>query len=273
VKGRDLMFKDVTPDKWYYSLISRFLKMKAVSGYEDGTFKPDEKITRAETLSFIEKYRTRSAELVKGLLPSVITIKGKRADGSGAMGSGVVLDKQGFIATNCHVAMDGLDPWQSLEVFMDNVPVGLPAKVVYGDLAQDVAIIKIKADVRLLNPVTLAEKVELLDEIYCIGNPLGYIDTATKGVVSCVRRVIGSTEWIQTDAAINPGNSGGGAFNFLGELIGLPTWVVLWADEGRTIPINNVGFIAPFNKVQEVYQKALAGNAGLIGERINFNIM
>ena len=74
------------------------------------------------------------------------------------MGSGVVLDKQGFIATNCHVAMDGLDPWQSLEVFMDNVPVGLPAKVVYGDLAQDVAIIKIKADVRLLNPVTLAEK-------------------------------------------------------------------------------------------------------------------
>lgn len=267
------MFKDVTPDKWYYSFLQRIFRMKAVSGYEDGTFRPENPVTRVEALALIDKYRQRESELIKGLLPSVVTIKGKRADGSGSMGSGVVLDRQGHIATNCHVAMDGLDPWASLEVFLDDVPVGLPAKVLYGDLAQDVAIVKIKADERLLHPVNFAEKVELLDEVYCIGNPLGYIDTATKGVISCVKRQIGSTEWIQTDAAINPGNSGGGAFNFLGELIGLPTWVVLWADEGRTIPINNVGFIAPFNKVQEVYQKALAGNAGLIGERINFNIM
>lgn len=264
------MFKDVTQDKWYYRLIARFLKMKAVSGYEDGTFKPEEFIKRAETLSFIEKYRTRSAELVKGLLPSVITIKGKRANGSGAMGSGVILDKQGHIATNCHVAMDSIDAWYSLEVFLDNVPVGLPARVLYGDFAQDVAILKIQADPNLLHPVAFAEKVELLDEVYCIGNPLGYTDTATNGCVSCVKRLVGSTEWIQTDAAINPGNSGGGAFNFLGELIGLPTWVVLWADEGRTIPINNVGFITPFNKVKEVYQKALGGNAGFVGEKINF---
>lgn len=264
------MFKDVKPGTWYYSLVARFLRMKAVSGYEDETFKPDNPITRAETLAFIEKYRVRSAELVKSLLPSVVAIKGKRKEGTTSLGSGVVLDRDGYIATNCHVAMDGLDPWQSLEVFLDNVPVGVPAKVIYGDLAQDVAIIHINADARVLNPVTLAERVELLDEIYCIGIPLGYTDTATKGVASCVKRIIGSTEWIQTDAAINPGNSGGGAFNFLGELIGLPTWVVLWADAEKTIPINNVGFIAPYNKVKEIYQKALAGQVGFVGEKINF---
>ena len=270
------MFKDVKPDAWYYSLVSRFLRMKAVSGYEDNTFKPEEKITRAETLSFIEKYRTRSAELIKGLLPSIVTIKGRRKNGTGALGSGVILNKDGYIATNCHVAMDGIDPWANLEVFLDDMPgMGIKANVLYGDYSQDIAIIKINAAaiLDLLHPVSFANKVELLDEVYCIGNPLGYTDTATRGVISCVKRKIGNSEWIQTDAAINPGNSGGGAFNFMGELVGLPTWVVVWADSEKTIPVNNVGFITPYYKVQEVYQKALAGQVALVGEPVNFRLL
>lgn len=268
------MFTDVKPGTWYYNLIDRFLRMKAVSGYEDGSFKPDQNITRAETLSFIEKYRRRESELIKSLLPSVVTIKGKRADGTGVLGSGVVLDKQGHIATNCHVAMDGIVPWQSLQVFLDGMPsAGITAVVKYGDFSQDIAIIKVQADPSLLYPVGVPESVELLDEVYCIGNPLGYQDTASKGVISCVRRVIGNTEWYQTDAAINPGNSGGGAFNFLGELIGLPTWVVVWADAEKTIPVNNVGFITPWYKVMEIYQKTLAGNVAFTGTPIHFSVV
>jgi S1-C subfamily serine protease len=265
------MFKDVTPDKWYYSFLQRILKMKAVNGYEDGTFRPENPVTRVEALALIDKYRQRESELIKGLLPSVVTIKGKRTDGLTSLGSGVVLDKQGHIATNVHVAMDGLDPWESLQVILDGMPsAGLNAKVLYGDFSQDIAIIKVNADPALLNPIRFAESIELLDEVYCIGNPLGYTDTASKGVVTCVKRVISSTEWIQTDAAINPGNSGGGAFNYLGELIGLPTFVVLWADAEKTIPINNVGFITPWYKVQEIYNKVKQGNIAFVGERINF---
>ena len=182
------MFKDVTPDKWYYSFLQRIFRMKAVSGYEDGTFRPEKSGYQSRSTRIDRQVPPKRKRINQGLLPSVVTIKGKRADGSGSMGSGVVLDRQGHIATNCHVAMDGLDPWASLEVFLDDVPVGLPAKVLYGDLAQDVAIVKIKADERLLHPVNFAEKVELLDEVYCIGNPLGYIDTATKGVISCVKK-------------------------------------------------------------------------------------
>jgi S1-C subfamily serine protease len=268
------MFKDVTPDKWYYSFLQRILKMKAVDGYEDGTFRPENPVTRVEALALIDKYRQRESELIKGLLPSVVTIKAKRADGRGSLGSGVILDKQGHIATNVHVAMDGLDPWQSLEVFLDSMPnAGLKAKVLNGDFGQDIAIIKIQADPALLCPVQFAESLELLDECYCIGNPLGYTDTASKGVVTCVKRVIGSTEWIQTDAAINPGNSGGGAFNYLGELIGLPTFVVLWADAEKTIPINNIGFITPWYKVKEMYQKALSGQVAFVGEPVKFTAL
>lgn len=267
------MFKDVTPDKWYYAFMQRMTKMKAASGYPDGTFKPENPVTRVEALALIDKYRQRESELIKGLLPSVVTIKAKRASGSGSLGSGVVLDKQGYIATNCHVAMDGLDPWHSLQVYLDDMPLGYDAKVLNGDFGQDIAIIKIQANQTLLQPVSFAESLELLDECYCIGNPLGYTDTATRGVVSCVKRVIGSTEWIQTDAAINPGNSGGGAFNYLGELLGLPTFVVLWADTERTIPINNVGFITPWYKVREQYQKALAGRVAFTGEPVKFTIL
>lgn len=261
------MFTDVKPGYWGYKIISRFLRMFAISGDPDGRFRPEDFTKRVETISFIEKYRTRSAELVKSLAPSVVTIKGKRADGRGALGSGVILDKQGYIATNVHVAMDGADPWHTLEVYLDSMPVGLPAKVLRGLFGQDIAIIKIDVAPGLLQPVEFAQNPpELLDEVYCIGNPLGYTDTASKGVISCAKRIANGWEWIQTDAAINPGNSGGGAFNFMGELIGLPTWIYVWADEAKTIPVSNVGFIAPYWKIQELYKQTLSGNVGFEGE-------
>jgi S1-C subfamily serine protease len=264
------MFKDVLPGYWGYQLISRFFQMKAAGGDPDGRFRPEDSAKRVEILSFLEKYRTRSAELVKSLTPSVVTIKGKRANGTGALGSGVVLDKQGHIATNVHVAMDDLDEWASLQVYLDSMPTaGLPARVLRGVFGQDIAIIKIDAVPDLLQPVVFAQSPpDLLDECYCIGNPLGYTDTASKGVVSCARRVVNGWEWIQTDCAINPGNSGGGAFNFLGELIGLPTWINIWADEARTVPVSNIGFITPYWKVKEIYQQTLAGKVGFEGEPI-----
>lgn len=269
-KGGGTMFSDVKQDSYWYPLIERFYRMGVANGYPDGTFRPDAPISRVEMLALLEKYRTRGLSLVKSLSPSVIKIEGRRKDGTGALGSGVILDKDGYIATNAHVAMDGIDPWHTLHVTLDSGSTVYPATVLRGDFTQDIAIIKINADPSLLQPVRVASSIELLDEVYCIGNPLGYTDTVTAGRISCVKRELQGTEWIQTDAAINPGNSGGGAFNFMGELIGLPTWVVVWADSAKTIPVNNVGFITPHYKVQELYHLAHAGKVGFSGEPVAF---
>jgi len=263
------MFKDVPKDHYAANEIEIAYRLGFVNGRPDGTFGLGEPITREDAVAMLMKSRRHAAGLVKKLAPSVVTIKGKRADGTGSLGSGVILDKQGHIATNCHVAMDGIDPWHTLEVYLDSMPAGIPAKVLRGVFGQDIAIIKINSDPSLLQPVKFAEKPpELLDEVYCIGNPLGYTDTASKGVVSCAKRIANGWEWIQTDCAINPGNSGGGAFNFLGELIGLPTWIYVWADEAKTIPVSNIGFITPYWKVQELYQQTLMGKVGFEGEPV-----
>ncbi|WP_161781850.1 trypsin-like peptidase domain-containing protein [Thermanaerosceptrum fracticalcis] len=263
------MFKDVLPGKWYYSLIERMLKKKAVSGYPDNTFKPEELIKRAEVLSFIEKAQTHEYELIPPLLPSVVTVRAKLKDGRTSLGSGIVLDKDGYIATNCHVVLDGLDPSQEINVILDSLPANINAKVLYGDLGQDIAILKIAADSGLLMPVEFPdEPVKLLDKVFCIGNPLGFTDTVSAGIVSCSKRVIGGNEWIQTDAAINPGNSGGGAFNVKGQFIGLPTFIIVWADEQKTIPVSNIGFISPYYKVAHVYQQAKSGKVAFAGEQV-----
>ena len=165
--------------------------------------------------------------------------------------------------------MDGIDPWHTLHVTLDSGSTVYPATVLRGDFTQDIAIIKINADPSLLQPVRVASSIELLDEVYCIGNPLGYTDTVTAGRISCVKRELQGTEWIQTDAAINPGNSGGGAFNFMGELIGLPTWVVVWADSAKTIPVNNVVLLRHTIKCK-LYHLAHAGKVGFSGEPVAF---
>jgi len=255
------MFKDVPKSHWAYLLIERLLKMKAVSGYPDGTFMPDKQITRAETLAFIDKYVSHEHELIKELLPSVIQVTAKQSDGRTSLGSGVILDKEGYIATNCHVVLDGIDPSSDIKVFLDGLPVGLTAKVKYGDLSHDIAILKIQADPSLLFPVRFPEEeLMLLDKIFCIGCPLGFTDTVSAGLVSCVNRIVRGNSWIQTDCAINPGNSGGGAFNIKGQFIGLPTFVYVWADSEGTIPVSNVGFIAPYYNVKAAYELSRQSN-------------
>ena len=253
------MFKDVPVTHWAHDLIARMLQKKAVGGYPDGTFRPDNLVTRAECLSLIEKAQEHEYGLNRELLPSVVQVTARLSDGRTCLGSGVVQDKDGYISTNCHVIMDGMDPSGSIMVYFDGIPQGYPAVVKYGDLSLDIAILKIQVDdPALLVPVTFPDKgVSLLDTIFCIGNPLGLTDTVSKGIVSCPSREINGRVWIQTDAAINPGNSGGGAFNIKGQFIGIPTFIYVWADEEMTCPVTNVGFIAPWYKVKDIYYKAV----------------
>ena len=136
-------------------------------------------------------------------------------------GSGVVIRKDGYIATNYHV----IEGANKVQVTMHNGD-SYNAKIVGSDRENDIAVIKV--DAKDLTPVEIGDssKVKVGDLAVAIGNPLGQLGgTATSGIVSALDRnlvIEGMTlTLMQTDAAINGGNSGGGLFNGRGELIGI----------------------------------------------------
>lgn len=143
-----------------------------------------------------------------------------KSESSGA-GSGVIVKKNGYIATNYHV-VEGAN---KINVTLKNGK-DYSAKVVGGDKSNDIAVIKINKS--NLNPVTFGDSSKLVigDMAVAIGNPLGKLGgTATSGIISARDRKLEIDgkilDLLQTDAAISPGNSGGGLFNGNGNLIGI----------------------------------------------------
>lgn len=168
-------------------------------------------------------------------------------------GSGVIVDKDGYILTNNHVVENA-----------DTIKVTLSdgreftAKVVGRDPKTDVAVIKI--DAKNLPAITLADsdKIEVGDVCLAIGNPFGIGETVTKGIVSAVGRGnvgVGTDyeDFIQTDAAINPGNSGGALVDAEGRLIGINTAIL-----SRSGGNQGIGFAVPVNMARSVMQSLIA---------------
>ncbi|GAB4164609.1 MAG: Do family serine endopeptidase [Rickettsiaceae bacterium] len=170
--------------------------------------------------------------------------------GTFSLGSGVIVDKDGYIITNDHVVA-GSD-----EVFVklyDNTE--LPARIIGTDPKTDLALLKI--DVKdELPAVTFSDsgKLRVGDVVIAIGNPLGFGGTVTTGIVSSKGRDLGANQdelvddFIQTDAAINTGNSGGPLFNIEGNVIGLNT-ALPEVSGGMNI---GIGFAIPSNTVQAI---------------------
>jgi len=156
-------------------------------------------------------------------------------------GSGFIINQEGYILTNEHVVHKA-----------DKIKVSLPdgrefdGKVVGSDVTTDMAIVKIQAD--HLPTVTLGDSDELRvgEIVIAIGNPYGLQQTVTMGVVSAKDRSIPTEidghiyrNFIQTDTAINPGNSGGPLLNTKGEVVGINTAIIPYAQGiGFAIPIN-----------------------------------
>ena len=169
-------------------------------------------------------------------------------------GSGVIVDKDGYILTNNHVVENA-----------DTIKVTLSdgrefnAKVVGRDPKTDVAVIKI--DGKDLPFITLADsdKTEVGDVCLAIGNPFGIGQTVTKGIVSAMGRSsigVGTDDYedfIQTDAAINPGNSGGALVDAEGRLIGINTAIL-----SRSGGSQGVGFAVPVNMARHVMDSLIA---------------
>lgn len=261
------MFKDLSGKEWFYNALKRVAKYNLLSGFPDGTFRPKEPVLREQQASILDRLlhepalrlamRKARLNLVKKLTPSSVKILATDKNGRTALGSGVVLDKQGHIATNVHV-VGGLEVAPLIQVYIGDLPP-FRAAVRRGNLFQDVAVLKIDGvPEKYLYPVKFAEEVLWLEDVIIIGNPLGYLNTATVGIVSFEKRIRSNgSEWIQTDCAINPGNSGGGAFNLKGELIGLACWKIVWVDEEKTAAVDNMGFLVPFWHVKNEYEEAL----------------
>jgi serine protease Do len=162
-----------------------------------------------------------------------------------SLGSGFILNTEGYILTNNHVVKDATDILVRLSDGRE-----FKADVVGKDALTDVALIKLGKPPADLPTVVLGDSDALRqgDFVLALGSPLGLRDTATLGIVSAKHRggisPIGTgtyDDYIQTDAAINPGNSGGPLFNLRGEVVGLNTAIVR-PDVGQ-----GIGFAVPVN--------------------------
>jgi len=166
------------------------------------------------------------------------------------VGSGVIVDRAGFVLTNSHVAFGK----QAIRVTLDDGSV-LPARLVGADPIFDLAVLRIpEPESGGLPTVTLGDSdtVRVGEDVVAIGNPLGLDQTLTRGVISGINRLLSDTPLslleplIQTDTPINPGNSGGPLINRCGEVIGINTAAIVDAQNiGFAIPINLAKAILP----------------------------
>ena len=197
---------------------------------------PDESVATLEAQTsqtiLVPEYASLEGSLealYEQVSPGVVSLQFTTAEGNG-QGTGFVIDKEGHIVTNYHVASDATE----LEV---HFPSGLKVygTVIGSDMDSDLAVIKVDVDPDVLVPLTLgdSEAIKVGQTVVAIGNPYGLSGTMTVGIVSARGRVLDSMrqtesgtyyssgDTIQTDALINPGNSGGPLLNLNGEVIGV----------------------------------------------------
>lgn len=167
-------------------------------------------------------------------------------------GSGFLWDSDGHVVTNYHVIADA----SSLSVTLSD-STKYRAEVVGADEAKDLAVLRIQAPRDKLRPITpgFSDRLVVGQKVLAIGNPFGFDETLTVGIVSALGRQIRSLsdrtihDVIQTDAAINPGNSGGPLLDSAGNVIGVNTAIYspsgAYAGIGFAVPINTVKRIVP----------------------------
>lgn len=161
-----------------------------------------------------------------------------------SLGSGFIIDKEGYIITNNHV----VEKAEEIKVKLSEGKE-YQARVVGRDPKTDLALIKISSPFKDLPTLPLgdSDKVKVGEWVLAIGNPFGLEHTVTQGIISATGRVIGAgpyDNFLQTDAAINPGNSGGPLINMKGEVIGINTAIIATGQ--------GIGFAIPSNMAREI---------------------
>lgn len=248
-------FKDVPAGAWYAGAVADADKFGLMGGYPDGTFRPNEHITRAEAASMAVRLYMKTAEeerinqVIAANAPRTVTVYALSEGGTPIGGGSGVLIAPDRVLTNAHVVAnaagveiqanyDYSDPryWQAKAevikqgaMFDSNgnpfIPPGSTGKHI------DLAVLKMNRSLSSITPVKFAEQMpDDGDFLVIIGSPQLIKGWASFGIVS--RK---TNYFIDTDAAINPGNSGGGAFNLNGEYVGAPVQKYVGAE------IDNMG--------------------------------
>jgi len=200
----------------------------------------EEKIVKVVEEALPSVVNVSTIALRKDMLLQVMPVKG--------VGSGTIIDKDGYIATSYHV-VEGV---QQIEVTLYNGE-RFEASFIGADKLMDVAILKI--DASNLKPIKFCdyENLKVGQLVVAIGNPLGLPGgpTVTIGVISALNRTLQTprgvmSRIIQTDAAINPGNSGGPLINMKAEMVGMSTAIVPFAQ--------GIGFAVPSDTVRRIFE-------------------
>lgn len=191
-------------------------------------------------------------------LPSVVSVYVTSDEGSG-MGSGVILDTEGNILTNWHVAGD------ATSISVTIAGKSYDATLVGGDASSDLAVVHADLQGDTVTPMEIGDSDQLVvgDWVMTIGSPFGLDQSVSAGIVSSLARnemmtsTYGTTIYanlIQTDASINPGNSGGALVNSRGQLVGIST---LFSSDTESFA--GIGFAIPGNYAVDIANKIIAG--------------
>ncbi|MEJ5361416.1 MAG: Do family serine endopeptidase [Spirochaetota bacterium] len=233
--------------------------------------KTAKKIQEPANTSDLSKFNEQLVKVTNGAIPTVVSISAEKKAGSPreskrmpmpfpvpkeakALGSGVIIDKRGYIVTNNHVVKNT----KSITITLFDKRT-FPCELVGSDPATDIAVIKISGAVPQDLPVAVmadSDTLKVGEIAIAIGNPFGFGHTVTMGIISATgREGFGLADYeyyIQTDAAINPGNSGGALININGKLIGINTAIF-----SRNGGYMGIGFAIPSNMVKQVVDELI----------------
>lgn len=220
----------------------------------------------ATLLKLVPPGGSRIPSIVKLVSPSVVGIKIYNSqDGLLGLGSGVILDNEGFLITNYHVLGDEETGFaESVEIQLnDNKIIDSGIELVGYDGEKDLVLLRVTTGNDQLKPIKWgdSDKLEVGEDVLALGNPYGLEHTVTAGIVSATKRYqvdplseagmgahskLPTQEYLQTDAPINPGSSGGALINVRGELVGINTMIYGDAYQG-------ISFAIPSNVVNKFY--------------------
>lgn len=170
-----------------------------------------------------------------------------------SLGSGFVINQEGFILTNAHVVRNATD----IRVVRSKNREEYEAHIIGIDVATDTALIRIDPppDLKVLT-LGDSENLDVGEIVIAVGNPLGLNHTVSSGLISAKERLVPSVnpsllDYLQTDSAINPGSSGGPLLNLFGEVVGINTAIASDAQ--------NIGFAIPIDTVKRVMPLLVSG--------------
>jgi serine protease Do len=238
----------------------------------------DNTAVESNAIASLASLSNERRKLVAGVIPSVVSVKtskkiqrpqygldpfdffrgnyrqfrgpAEEALVQNSLGSGVIVTKEGHIITNNHV----VDQVDEIEVVLSDGRTK-KARLIGADTELDLAVLKV--DEPGVQPLKLGDSdaMQAGDFVLAIGNPFGFDETVTDGIISSKgrpNRVDGFGDFLQTNAAINPGNSGGPLINLRGEVVGINTAII-----SRSGGSQGIGFAIPSNTVRMALESLL----------------